>query len=137
MSLKNDAKELANMLRSIASVTYEDVPNSQRFRIDASSGTKWARKIGPSKWGNIHYKTNHILIALDFPNGTLSPNEVVDFTGLTQLPEKVSQSGFFIKDHNQPYGYLRIKLYDQDACNQEIINRILDLAKHMFNLACR
>ena len=98
MDMKQAVKNFAEILKQINNVTNQDVHCSGRFKIDARYGTKWSQKDGASKWGNIGYEKDFILIALDCPNVTMSSAEVVEYTQLTERMKNKCKTGFFLED---------------------------------------
>jgi hypothetical protein len=139
MEMKDRAKALAVLLSNLSGITYEDVPNSKRYKTLSNSGVVLKNR-GEPRWGNVHYHPTHIMIAIDYPQGAFSEEE---FKNDLMIPQNKNQSesGFYITYAKNAgpneYDSLRIKLYGSDAFNQSIVDRILNVVGKVYDIFIR
>ncbi|MED4601244.1 hypothetical protein P9314_11060 [Paenibacillus validus] len=137
--MKDHARRIVEGLEQIPDVVAKDMPSRSRYKIMSRAGVLWNRESREDdpKWGNVHYESNHVLIALDYPKGHFTEEEVSQLLKLPIRKSRERKTGIhiFLGASTSPYDSLRIKLYEADAKDEPMIGRLLQFADDLYRLS--
>lgn len=132
---KQEALYIVQTITRMPFTSYVDYPIPSRFKLVAEKGIVTAKVKGPQKWGNVHYYDRYVKLVLDFPGGYLSEEELQETLQLPLSLKKGEPTGYYLKgkpgDEKQT---LNIKLYGESARDEQILQRVVQAAKKVFDV---